>query len=206
MCVVFKRKTAYDVRISDWSSDVCSSDLRNPARPLRPRHPPRPAHRPDQRARSGERLSPHRLERRRLGGKARKRSRKRREGGQGVDGGPCPFAARFPGGRRPADRLWQQHPSDGEGRRRGQRLRFPRLRSRLYPPALLPRYRAVPLGGAVGRSRGSLSPRRSEENTAARRYASSSRSEEHTSELQSLMRISYAVFCFKKKNKTDNNK
>src|SRR3546814_4763704 len=31
---------------------------------------------------------------------------------------------------------------------------------------------------------------------------SSSRSEEHTSELQSLMRISYAVFCLKKNNKT----
>src|SRR3546814_4348225 len=31
------------------------------------------------------------------------------------------------------------------------------------------------------------------------------RSEEHTSELQSLMRISYAVFCLKKKN-TQNNK
>src|SRR3546814_10321533 len=29
---------------------------------------------------------------------------------------------------------------------------------------------------------------------------SSGRSEEHTSELQSLMRISYAVFCLKKKN------
>src|SRR3546814_5400167 len=29
-----------------------------------------------------------------------------------------------------------------------------------------------------------------------------SRSEEHTSELQSLMRISYAVFCLHKKNKT----
>src|SRR3546814_4451563 len=29
----------------------------------------------------------------------------------------------------------------------------------------------------------------------------SSRSEEHTSELQSLMRISYAVFCLKKKKK-----
>src|SRR3546814_6008851 len=28
------------------------------------------------------------------------------------------------------------------------------------------------------------------------------RSEEHTSELQSLMRISYAVFCLKKKNNT----
>src|SRR3546814_4390064 len=24
---VFKKKTAYEVRISDWSSDVCSSDL-----------------------------------------------------------------------------------------------------------------------------------------------------------------------------------
>src|SRR3546814_9926598 len=32
------------------------------------------------------------------------------------------------------------------------------------------------------------------------------RSEEHTSELQSLMRISYAVFCFKKTNKTYNIK
>src|SRR3546814_8365513 len=31
-------------------------------------------------------------------------------------------------------------------------------------------------------------------------YASGSRSEEHTSELQSLMRISYAVFCLKNKN------
>src|SRR3546814_1832983 len=31
----------------------------------------------------------------------------------------------------------------------------------------------------------------------------SARSEEHTSELQSLMRISYAVFCLKKKKNTD---
>src|SRR3546814_6467755 len=30
------------------------------------------------------------------------------------------------------------------------------------------------------------------------------RSDEHTSELQSLMRISYAVFCLKKKNKNNN--
>src|SRR3546814_4401840 len=35
---------------------------------------------------------------------------------------------------------------------------------------------------------------------AARRLTSGSRSEEHTSELQSLMRSSYAVFCLKKKN------
>src|SRR3546814_17417348 len=32
----FKQKTAYEMRISDWSSDVCSSDLRsNPARTAR---------------------------------------------------------------------------------------------------------------------------------------------------------------------------
>src|SRR3546814_6764009 len=33
----------------------------------------------------------------------------------------------------------------------------------------------------------------------------SARSEEHTSELQSLMRISYAVFCLKTKNRSINN-
>src|SRR3546814_6058561 len=33
-----------------------------------------------------------------------------------------------------------------------------------------------------------------------RQGADADRSEEHTSELQSLMRISYAVFCLKKKN------
>src|SRR3546814_9953567 len=32
------------------------------------------------------------------------------------------------------------------------------------------------------------------------------RSEEHTSELQSLMRISYAVFCLKKKHQYNNNR
>src|SRR3546814_4404524 len=26
-CCLFKQKTAYEMRISDWSSDVCSSDL-----------------------------------------------------------------------------------------------------------------------------------------------------------------------------------
>src|SRR3546814_3329967 len=33
MFFFFKQKTAYEMRISDWSSDVCSSDLR----PLPPR-------------------------------------------------------------------------------------------------------------------------------------------------------------------------
>src|SRR3546814_7660959 len=35
---------------------------------------------------------------------------------------------------------------------------------------------------------------------SARQRRAGDRSEEHTSELQSLMRISYAVFCLKKKN------
>src|SRR3546814_2449124 len=35
-------------------------------------------------------------------------------------------------------------------------------------------------------------------------HASDGRSEEHTSELQSLMRNSYAVFCLNKKKQTDN--
>src|SRR3546814_6014024 len=39
-----------------------------------------------------------------------------------------------------------------------------------------------------------------------RRSACRNRSEEHTSELQSLMRISYAVFCLKKKTKTNKQK
>src|SRR3546814_4681065 len=38
--------------------------------------------------------------------------------------------------------------------------------------------------------------------TAATCWAAKARSEEHTSELQSLMRISYAVFCLKKKKHT----
>src|SRR3546814_4463954 len=48
-----------------------------------------------------------------------------------------------------------------------------------------------------------------EEPDAVRSYLdmhlSFSRSEEHTSELQSLMRISYAVFCLKKKKRTTSN-
>src|SRR3546814_14736072 len=37
MCFFFKQKTAYEMRISDWSSDVCSSDLT----PLSPLYQPR---------------------------------------------------------------------------------------------------------------------------------------------------------------------
>src|SRR3546814_1133082 len=116
MCVFlfffFKQKTAYEMRISDWSSDVCSSDLRG-----------------------------------------------RQQGGEPPGGGP--------GGRegRAAERL-------GGGRTIGVHVRAPRA-------------------GPDGRSSSCAQAR-------ARRFP---RSEEHTSELQSLMRISYAVFCLKKKQK-----
>src|SRR3546814_3026945 len=48
-------------------------------------------------------------------------------------------------------------------------------------------------------------PRCSAPNCSAARQASGGvpRSEEHTSELQSLMRISYAVFCLKKKKENN---
>src|SRR3546814_14728930 len=113
-----KKITSYEVCISDWSSDVCSSD---------------------ERARSGERLSADRLERRRLGRTARKRSRERREGRQGVDGRACPRDARFPGGGGAADRLRQQHPPDGEGRGGRKCVRLSRIRPCILPPPLLPR-------------------------------------------------------------------
>src|SRR3546814_19793808 len=33
-CFFFKQKTAYEMRISDWSSDVCSSDLSRSPSPI----------------------------------------------------------------------------------------------------------------------------------------------------------------------------
>src|SRR3546814_2574000 len=114
----FKQKTAYEMRISDWSSDVCSSDL--------------------------------------LGGgcdRARGRCRAR-------------LAA------------WPVHAHP--------------CRSRDA--------RAQPAGVAGG----DAVPRRADrgEDGRADGGRGGPRSEEHTSELQSLMRISYAVFCLKKKKDT----
>src|SRR3546814_5838036 len=58
------------------------------------------------------------------------------------------------------------------------------------------------LGGIFAQASSSFGPRRT--GGSRLRYDPGRRrrrSEEHTSELQSLMRISYAVFCLKKKNK-----
>src|SRR3546814_5758501 len=63
---------------------------------------------------------------------------------------------------------------------------------------------AIALGGSVRRGErgiGVIYTRRFTPREEQHR-AEVERSEEHTSELQSLMRISYAVFCLKKKKKT----
>src|SRR3546814_4269115 len=58
-------------------------------------------------------------------------------------------------------------------------------------------------GHAAGRADTAGRPRQGRAAAAVRlRRLREPRSEEHTSELQSLMRISYAVFCLKKKTKT----
>src|SRR3546814_2693084 len=49
----FKQKTAYEMRISDWSSDVCSSDLNNPL------HHAWPMSTPAKNARPPRRNKPH---------------------------------------------------------------------------------------------------------------------------------------------------
>src|SRR3546814_8981823 len=118
LCVFFfcfKQKTAYEMRISDWSSDVCSSDLRQ-------LDPGAIAHQPEQMLEA-------------------------RMGDAGI-------------GRQMA------HVVDHQ--RRAQ-----------------PRQ-----------------PRRQRGKLAGIEQQLQVRSEEHTSELQSLMRISYAVFCLKKNKQT----
>src|SRR3546814_3312568 len=62
----FKQKTAYEMRISDWSSDVCSSDLgRDAIEPVTARHEHRCAGR--QHRRPARQLRARRSEERRVG-------------------------------------------------------------------------------------------------------------------------------------------
>src|SRR3546814_1744084 len=72
-----------------------------------------------------------------------------------------------------------------------------RSRRRRETGVSLPTTRASARSGSIGRISNS-SPQASVGLCA---MIATARSEEHTSELQSLMRISYAVFCLKKKNK-----
>src|SRR3546814_2935947 len=100
---------------------------------------------------------------------------------------------------------------DAEPTDRGQRLPRPALKRSL--PHRLSEMREVLVGGfgegdpVETQSRVEARDRKPERATIRlfvgedRQPAVLQRSEEHTSELQSLMRISYAVFCLKKKKK-----
>src|SRR3546814_3552137 len=80
----------------------------------------------------------------------------------------------------------------------------------LFPYTTL--FRSQPLLDQIGIARaaaGALSVEQYDDDIAVghlclHHQTMSGRSEEHTSELQSLMRISYAVFCLKKKNTQPN--
>src|SRR3546814_2183874 len=84
----------------------------------------------------------------------------------------------------------------------------PRLaqRCRISPPSVRQNSGLEQGARSIGHSRGAIKPHVFQIRAAMVRSAWSAtslqgRSEEHTSELQSLMRISYAVFCLKKKIK-----
>src|SRR3546814_2587935 len=75
----------------------------------------------------------------------------------------------------------------------------------LFPYTTLFRSIAAPASSRSSRGAAASTPPRSSPTNAVR-AATPTRSEEHTSELQSLMRISYAVFCLKKNTKTTNER
>src|SRR3546814_9169784 len=94
----------------------------------------------------------------------------------------------------------------GYGTGEGIRLEGSWTHRNLFPPegALIVRGVAGTqeqgLGVTLRRSNAGRRDRTFELVSEAKRSNYNARSEEHTSELQSLMRISYAVFCLKKKN------
>src|SRR3546814_4209694 len=133
------------MRISDWSSDVCSSDLA---------------------------ACPGACARRRI-----------RRGGDLCGRACAPRKARFLHQLHPGKRGRRLHPV--ADRRPGVgRFRRPAAVGKLGLADSLPVFASAARHFAVDKAEAEGKPHRSEE---------------HTSEIQSLMRISYAVFCLKKK-------
>src|SRR3546814_1017215 len=102
---------------------------------------------------------------------------------------------------RKTTRIRQQSPPAGRRCRVGHRCRrqegpAERVRSSFLSPVR--EHRQLDTDDVAAAGTDSAESDRSASNST---LSSSPRSEEHTSELQSLMRISYAVFCLKKKNK-----
>ena len=142
---------------------------RRAARTRAPWRAPRHGHRPDERARPAQRLSAEGLDLGAIPRPCANRPGGHGESGEAVDGGARARDARIPAAGHRDFRLRQQHPPDGEGRGRRERVRFSGLRAGVHPAAVLPRRRAVPLGGAVGRSARHLQDRRESEGTDPRR-------------------------------------
>src|SRR3546814_4877848 len=166
MFFFFKQKTAYEMRISDWSSDVCSSDLNRTRRGPGPEGGSR-ARRVD---RSGGRLE------QRPGPESRYGCFLPDLTGLASDPSaanlPTPISGIGPAGasprQAPGGRVFHRHlPADFRAFRR------------LLPASHYCRSRVMREPSRAGK---------------ATRAMAQSRSEEHTSELQSLMRISYAAF------------
>src|SRR3546814_10534930 len=92
------------------------------------------------------------------------------------------------------DQLWF---ADRPGNRRADSFRNIIAQPRIAAALLIPGSPRV----AILRGTAMLT----DDATARASFEVQGRSEEHTSELQSLMRISYAVFCLKKKNGNEEN-
>src|SRR3546814_3605510 len=101
----------------------------------------------------------------------------------------------------PAERLlqWTDHHAQGIYVRLGDH--DPDDGSKHDTPVRTPFTLAFSANQAVGQMQQSSSPRRPY--GVCRLLDNDHRSEEHTSELQSLMRLSYAVFCLKHKKNTN---
>src|SRR3546814_5567734 len=163
VCFFFKQKTAYEMRISDWSSDVCSSDLHGQQIVDVARRGVADGEVAIARAR---RFADAREQFEEEGMRQRQRAALHMRG----DDDDRAFGADRRGGHMVAERiimLARERPDLLLGVKADQRMVVERAR--------------------YGRDRHAGHP-------------CQIRSEEHTSELQSLMRISYAVFCLKKKN------
>src|SRR3546814_9050321 len=148
------------MRISDWSSDVCSSELDKPWNSVH------------------------------------SSTESRCDCFESADRHKCGSSSRHV---RAGARLPRRRTNSAPHPRRDQKNHGPHHHHNL--PARMD-HNVPPLrfcGGHIRRQRTDWTCGRREERGSARNGC---RSEEHTSELQSLMRNSYAVFCLKKKNKT----
>src|SRR3546814_4766984 len=139
MFFFFKQKTAYEMRISDWSSDVCSSDLRLGPCAARRISPQRPArHR-----RLGDRDQRHA----RTTASGRDHAAARRLGGdpRGADRDRRHLRHEFRVHARTRLGLWLSVRAGPDLRRFGARL----LALQTYRLALTPRARSLARGGGL---------------------------------------------------------